>query len=322
MGNTVTDTAASTGDVQLYESADGSVQLRVRTDGETVWLTRQQMAALFGRDVKTIGKHIVNALREELAGIPVVAKFATTAADGKTYQVEHYNLDMVLSIGYRVKSSEGVRFRQWANDVLRRYLIAGAALNEQRLQELGKVARILSRAAEPELAGVADVLAAYLPGLHLLREYDEGSFPETAGAVPNWTLTLDEARRIIAGLGRRFPDDTLLGQERGDALAGIVAAIYQGFGGQDVYPTVEQKAANLLYLTVKDHPLSDGNKRTAAALFVTFLDRNGLLADAGGHPVVTNNALAAITLLVATSAPREKDLMVALIVRMLAEHGR
>jgi hypothetical protein len=283
------------GGVELYESADGSVELQVRTDGETVWLTRQQLAALFGRDVKTIGKHVANARREELVGLPVVAKFATTAADGKTYQVEHYALDMVLAVGYRVKSAEGIRFRQWATQVLKTYMVRGAALNERRLAQIGQVVRVLSRTNDPKLAGAADVLAGYVPGLQLLRDYDEGRFPESVGAAPNWELTLDEARETIQRLRAQFPADTLLGNERSDALAGIV---------------------------VKDHPLSDGNKRTAAALFITFLSRNGILNSEDGRPVVTNNALAATTLLVASSDPKEKELMVALIARMISGSTR
>ncbi|PRI10041.1 RhuM family protein [Leucobacter massiliensis] len=303
--------------LELYTSHDGTVSLEVRADHDTVWLTRQQLATLFGRDVKTIGKHIANARREELEGVAVVAKFATTATDGKTYRVEHYNLDLALSVGYRVKSPEGVYFRRWATDVLRRYLLEGVAVNESRLRELGQIVQILSRSSDELVAGVADVLAEYLPSLTLLRDYDEGSIDTAPCVVPGWTLTLDEARSVIAHVADEFPDDGLLGRERGDALGGVVGAIYQGFDGQDLYPTVEEKAANLLYLVVKDHPLSDGNKRSAAALFITFLARNGMLASNSGAPCIANNTLAAITLMVAMSDPKEKDLMIALLIRMI-----
>lgn len=308
--------------VELYESADGRVSVDVRADGETVWVTRQQLSVLFDRDVKTIGKHIANARREELEGMATVAKFATVQWEGDrevSRDVEHYNLDMVMSVGYRVKSREGVRFRQWATDVLRRYVIEGAALNEHRLREIGKIVSVLGRSSNVLVSGVADVLAEYLPGLTLLRDYDEGHVAVGAGAVPGWTLTLHEARSVITAAASSFPDDTLFGTERGDALDGLIGAIYQGFGGQDVYPTVEEKAANLLYLVVKDHPLADGNKRSAAALFVTFLARNGILNDADGQLRITNNALAAITLMVAMSDPKEKDLMIALLMRMISD---
>ena len=307
--------------VVLYTTPDGTTSLEVRTDGETVWLTRQQLASLFGRDVKTIGKHVGNARREELEGIPTVAKFATVGMEGGRRverQVEHYNLDMILSVGYRVKSAEGVHFRRWATEVLRRYLNEGAALNERRLDQLGSIIKILARSTDQLIAGVADVVGGYLPGLQLLRDYDEGDLGDVTGRAPEWTLTLDEARTVIARVREDFESDALFGTERGEALAGVIGAIYQGFAGQELYPGVEEKAANLLYLVVKDHPLSDGNKRSGAALFVTFLSRNGMLQGADGV-IINNNALAAITLLVAMSDPKEKELMIALITRMIVE---
>lgn len=303
--------------IEIFQSGDGGIQLDVRTSAGAVWLTRHQLATLYGRDIKTIGKHVANAQREELADTAVVAKFATTASDGKTYQVEHFDLDMVLSVGYRVKSTEGVRFRRWANDVLRRYAVEGAALNEQRLSEIGKIVTVLARSSDELLAGVADVLSDYMPSLALLRDFDEGNIESLPAAVPAWILTLDEARSIIDRLAQEFPDDRLLGKERGDALDAVIGAIYQGFGDQELYPTVEEKAANLLYFVVKDHPLADGNKRSAAALFITFLDRNSALLNSDGSMRIAHNALAAITLLVAMSDPTEKDLMVALIIRMI-----
>lgn len=303
--------------IEIFQSGDGGIQLDVRTSAGAVWLTRHQLATLYGRDIKTIGKHVANAQREELADTAVVAKFATTASDGKTYQVEHFDLDMVLSVGYRVKSTEGVRFRRWANDVLRRYAVEGAALNEQRLSEIGKIVTVLARSSDELLAGVADVLSDYMPSLALLRDFDEGNIESLPAAVPAWILTLDEARSIIDRLAQEFPDDRLLGKERGDALDAVIGAIYQGFGDQELYPTVEEKAANLLYFVVKDHPLADGNKRSAAALFITFLDRNNALLNSDGSMRIAHNALAAITLLVAMSDPTEKDLMVALIIRMI-----
>lgn len=315
-------TEVSPSDIEIYQSGDGSFALEVRTEGETVWVSRQQMAELFGRDVKTIGKHIGNARREELADAATVAKFATVQQEGDRRverQVEHFNLDMVLSVGYRVKSTEGVHFRRWATDVLKRYVLAGAALNDRRLDQLGSIVRILSRSSDELVTGVADVLAGYLPGLTLLRDYDAGRLEAAPGTVPGWQLTTEETRAVIAGVAAEFPADTLFGRERGGALEGVVASLYQGFAGYELYPTTQTKAANLLYLVVKDHPLADGNKRSAAALFVTFLSRNGILMDAAGHPRMTNNALAAITLMIAMSDPKEKDLMVALVVRMLSE---
>lgn len=307
--------------IELYTSPDGETSLEVRSDGDTVWLTRQQLATLFGRDVKTIGKHVGNALQEELAEIPTVAKFATVGIEGGrrvVRNIEHYNLDMILSVGYRVRSAEGIHFRRWASGVLRRYVLQGVALDERRLEELGAIVKIMARSTDQLVSGVADVVARYLPGLRLLRDYDEGDLGEVRGRPSAWTLTLGEARQVISRLREDFEGDRLFGQERGDALAGVIGAIYQGFAGQELYPTVEEKAANLLYLIVKDHPLSDGNKRTGAALFVTFLSRNGLL-DGESENAINNNVLAALTLLVAMSDPKEKELMIALITRMIAE---
>lgn len=309
-------------DIEFFTTGDGRITVEVRADGESVWLSRQQMAVLFGRDVKTIGKHIAAARNEELAEVSTVAKFATVQLEGgRSVQrrVEHYNLDMILSVGYRVKSSQGVQFRRWANEILKRYVLEGAALNEQRLEQLGSIVHILSRSPDQLVSGVADVLGHYLPSLTLLRDYDDGSLQSPAGARPEWTLTLEDARQVISGVASKFPSDRLLGQERGDGLETIVAAIYQGFAGQELYASVEEKAANLLYLVVKDHPLADGNKRSAAALFVTFLAHNGLLKNRDGSRRVANNALAAVTLMVAMSQPAEKDLMVALVMRMITD---
>lgn len=310
-------------EIELYESADGSITLDVRTDGETVWLTQQQLAELFDTTQQNVSLHLRNVYSSgELDEASTHKEFLLVRREGSRdvrRAVVHYNLDAIISVGYRVQSATATRFRRWATDVLRRYLLEGVAVNERRLQELGQVVSILSRSSDELIAGVADVVARYLPGLALLRDYDEGTITAEPGAVPGWTLTLDEARAVVTRVATEFPDDGLFGRERGGALDGVIGAIYQSFGGRDLYPTVEEKGANLLYLVVKDHPLSDGNKRSAAALFVTFLAHNGLLLDADGRPRISNNALAAITLMIAMSDPNEKDLMIGLLIRMIAE---
>lgn len=309
--------------IEFYQSADGAVSLEVRSDGDTVWLSQQQIADLFGTTRENITMHLRNVFREgELDAETTSKDFLQVRQEGTRSvrrNVAHYNLDAILSVGYRVKSKVATQFRVWATARLRDYLVQGYAINEQRLEQLGSIVRILTRSSDELVAGVADVLSGYLPGLTMLRDYDEGSIDTQPAAVPGWELTLDEARAVIARVADEFPTDALIGKERGGALAGVIATIYQGFGGQDLYPTVEEKAANLLYLIVKDHPLSDGNKRSAAALFVTFLARNAILTDADGSQRITNNALAAITLMVAMSDPKEMDLMIALLVRMLSE---
>lgn len=316
-------TAEPSGEVILYQRDDGAPAIEVRLDAETVWLSQQQIAELFQTSRTNIVEHIQHIYEEgELDETATCRKSRQVRTEGSrqvTREIPFYNLDLIISVGYRVKSKVATQFRIWATERLREYLVQGYALNEQRLEQLGSIVQILARSSDDLVAGVADVLAEYLPGLTLLRDYDEGSIDTAPGAVPGWTLTLDEARSVISQVASEFPDDGLFGKERGDSLDGVIGAIYQGFGGQDLYPTVEEKAANLLYLVVKDHPLSDGNKRSAAALFVTFLARNGQLTGTGSMPRITNNALAAITLMVAMSDPKEKDLMVALLVRMITE---
>lgn len=310
------------GEVLLYQTDDGAPAVEVRLDGDTVWLTQQQLAELFQTSRTNVVEHIGNIYSDsELDEARTCREFRQVRMEGNrrvARSVPHYNLDLIISLGYRVKSKVATRFRIWATERLRDYLVQGYALNDHRLEQLGRAISILARSTDELIAGTADVLASYLPSLTLLREYDEGSITTSPAATPRWVLSIVEARAVISGLAAEFPSDTLLGIERGDALEGIIDTIYQGFAGQQLYPTVEEKAANLLYLVVKDHPLSDGNKRTAAALFVTFLMRNHILTGDDGRPRVSNGAIAAITLMVAMSDPKEKALMIALLMRMIS----
>jgi Virulence protein len=311
------------GEVILYTHDDGSPELEVRLDTDTVWLTQRQIADLFQTSRENITIHLRNVFDEgELDPTTTSKDFLQVRQEGTRAvrrNVTHYNLDAIISVGYRVKSTIATQFRIWATDRLRDYLVQGYTINERRLEQLGSIVRILARSTDELVSGVADVLSGYLPGLQLLRQYDEGALEAPHGSLPAWRLTHQDARAVIDSIRAEFPDDDLFGNERGDALRGIIGAVYQGFAGQQLYPSVQEKAANLLYLVVKDHPLSDGNKRTAAALFVTFLSRNGALHDADGQVLISNNALAAVTLMVAMSDPKEKDLMIALVQRMLLE---
>lgn len=305
--------------IALYENPDHTIQLEVRTDEDTVWLTQQQMAQLFGRTVPTINRHIKAALAEELEGIPTIAKYVIVQSEGGRNverTVEHYNLDMILSVGYRVKSRQGVFFRRWANSVLKQHLVQGYTVNQKRLDTLRTVVKVLERADVPEVAGTAELLQSYLPSLELLNDYDTGSLPTPKGSEPSWQLTHEEALAFVQSMPY-YAQTALFGRERGRLLEGIVSTLYQGFGGQDLYPSTEAKAANLLYLVVKDHPFLDGNKRSAAALFVYFLNRNGLLKR-DDRLLVEGNALAAMTLMIALSDPGEKDAMVALVENFIA----
>ena len=310
------------GEIELYEAEDGSVSLEVRADGETVWLTQQQIAELFGTTRENVNMHLRNIYAEgELDEGATYKDFLQVRQEGSRSvrrNVAHYNLDVILSVGYRVKSKTATKFRRWSNDVLRRYLVAGRAENERRLEQLGKVAEILGRSGDPQIAGIAEVLRRYSGDIALLDAYDHGTLGEPAGTETIWRIEYDEARQAIDAVAVEFPGDAMFGVERGDSLRGILGQVHQTFGGQELYPSVQEKAANLLYLIVKDHPFADGNKRSAAALFTYFLGRNGALRGTGGRELVSGNTLAAITLMVAMSDPREKDQMVALVRNMLA----
>ena len=306
----------------IYQPVEGQAGIDVRVESETVWLSQQQMAALFETSRTNIVEHLGHIYAEgELEKEATCRDFRQVRQEGKRQVnrlVPHYNLDAIISVGYRVKSATATQFRIWATKRLREYLVQGYSINEQRLEQLGQIAHVLSRSENPAVAGTGEVLASYLPSLHVLRDYDDGVIAQQSeGRSPVWEVGYEDAQAIIARLREEFPDDALLGVENGDGLQSVVATIYQSFAGQDLYPTLEEKAANLLYLVVKDHPLADGNKRSAAALFVEFLDRNAALYQADGTARVSNNALAAMTLMVAMSSPQEKDLMVALIQRMI-----
>ena len=291
----------------IYQPVEGQAGIDVRVESETVWLSQRQMAALFETSRTNIVEQLGHIYAEgELEKEATCRDFRQVRQEGKR-QVNrlgtHYNLDAIISVGYRVNSITITQFRIWAAKLLRERLVQKCSVNQNRL--------------ESEV-GLGEVLTYYLPSLRLLRDYDDGVITQQSeGRSPLWELGHEDAQAIIARLREEFPDDALLGVENGDGLQSVVATIYQSFAGQDLYPTLEEKAANLLYLVVKDHPLADGNKRSAAALFVEFLDRNAALHQADGAARVSNNALAAMTLMVAMSSPQEKDLMVALIQRMI-----
>ena len=303
-------------EIILFESADKSVSLSVPFENETVWLNRQQMASLFDRDVKTIGKHVNNAIEEELEGISVVANFATTASDGKTYDVEYYNLDVIISVGYRVKSKRGIEFRKWANSVLKQYILKGYAANDRRLAELRQTLQIIRRTENQlDTNQILSVIEQYTYALDLLDDYDHLSIKKPDGTSAIYRLTYEEARKVIDSM--KFGDtSTLFGNEKDDSFEGSISAIYQTFGGNDVYPTVQEKAANLLYFITKNHSFSDGNKRIAAAMFLYFLNKNGLLFK-NGLKQIEDNTLVALTIMIAESKPEEKELMVNLVMQFL-----
>ena len=303
----------------LFETADKEIKLNVPINNNTVWLNRNQLAELFERDVKTIGKHISNAMKEELDH-SVVANFATTASDGKTYQVEHYNLDMIISVGYRVKSNRGVEFRKWANKVLKQYIIQGYAINEKRLEALQRTVSIQTKMLAASLnVEETDVLKAvnlYTEALMLLDQYDHQSLNKPEGNKPIYRITYEECRRMVDAMEDTFHSDVFGVEKEKGKVEGILAAVYQSVFGGDVYPSLEEKAANLLYFIIKDHPYADGCKRIAASLFLEFLNKNNFLYK-DGTKRISDGAIVAITLMIAESNPSEKDIMVNLVMNLL-----
>ena len=303
----------------LFETADKEIKLNVSVKDSTVWLNRNQLAELFERDVKTIGKHINNALKEELDN-SVVANFATTASDGKTYQVEHYNLDMIISVGYRVKSNRGVEFRKWANKILKQYIIQGYAINEKRLEALQRTVsiqtKLLASTLEVEEIDVLKAVNLYTEALMLLDQYDHQSLNKPEGSKPIYRITYEECRRMVDAMEDTFHSDVFGIEKEEGKVEGILAAVYQSVFGGDVYPSLEEKAANLLYFMIKDHPYADGCKRIAASLFLEFLNKNNFLYK-DGTKRISDGAMVAITLMIAESNPSEKDIMVNLVMNLL-----
>ena len=310
-------------EIILFESGDHAVSLPVNTDGETVWLNRNQLAQLFDRDVKTIGKHINNALREELGDDPAtVAKFATVQTEGErevTRQVDYYNLDVIISVGYRVKSQRGVEFRKWANQVLREYIIRGVAVNTKRMNQIGEVIRIMKRAENRlDAKQVLTVIEKFSSALDLLDAYDHETMQKPKGNVATYVLEYEECRIVIDQM-KFAAESALFGNEKDDSFKGSIANIYQVFGGVEIYPSLEEKAANLLYFIAKNHSFSDGNKRIAAAMFLYFLDKNNalFLDEAKTQKTIADQTLAALTIMVAESRPEEKEMMINVIMNCM-----
>ena len=310
-------------EIILFETADKEVSLQVQMQDETVWLTRSQMAELFDRDVKTIGKHINNAIKEELAEQVVVAKFATTTQHGaipgktQTHMTDYYNLDVIISVGYRVKSKRGVEFRRWANSVLKDYILRGYAVNNKRINELGQIVQIMKRAENQlDAQQVLSVVESYSAALDMLDDYDHQTMAKPKGNQATYILTYEECREVIDKM-KFVSDSDLFGNEKDESFKGSIGAVYQSFGGQDVYPSLEEKAANLLYFVTKNHSFSDGNKRIAATMFLYFLDRNkALFID--GSKRISDYTLVALTIMIAESKPEEKEMMVNVIMNCLA----
>ncbi len=321
--------------IVIYQSADGSITTEVTLSDESVWLTQAQMVALFGKTKQNISLHIHNIFKEgELQEQAVVKDSLTTAADGKQYKTQLYNLDVIISVGYRVKSQQGTQFRIWANRVLKDYLVQGYALNTQRLQAQQENIKQLERtltlfqqnlieqASLPEARGLVSVIAGYTRTFVLLNQFDSERLPLGDFATTiRYEIREDEALAGIAALKAdligRGEASALFGNQKDDSFAGILGNILQSFGGEFVYPSIEEQGAHLLYFVIKNHPFSDGNKRIGAFLFIWFLQRNQHHLKTDGELKINDNALAAIALLVAQSDPAQKQLMIHLIMNLI-----
>ena len=314
----------------IYQTDDGQTAIDVRLENETVWLSLDLMSNLFQRDKSTVSRHIKNIFSEgELAREAVVAKFATTAADGKTYNVDYFNLDVIISVGYRVKSQRGTQFRIWANRVLKDYLVKGYSVNErihkEQIGELRQLVGMLGRTIQnqpllstDETNALFDVVTDYTYALDTLDSYDYQrlTINDTTCEAPFYA-TYDNAMQAIRSLKERFGESTLFGNEKDESFKSSIGQIYQTFDGVELYPSTEEKAAMLLYLVTKNHSFSDGNKRIAATLFLWFLNNNRILYREDGSKRIADNTLVALTLMIAESRPEEKDVMVKVVVNLI-----
>lgn len=319
--------------IVLYKSPKGNIDLKVSFDGKTVWLSQKQMAELFGKDIRTINEHIKNIFTDsELVEKSVIRKFRITAEDGKEYMTNFYNLDMIISVGYRVNSIQGTQFRIWATNVLRKYLVKGYVLDKKRILKQKKIFEEFKNSIDfitskskltqfkSETDSLLDLISDYTNSIYLLTKYDENKLG--LGGLNKkikYELTYDEVKKFIEGIKNNYSGKLsgIFGQENGHGLKSIVGAISQTFDGEYLYKSIEEQAANLIYMVIKDHPFVDGNKRVGSTLFVYFLNQNGILKNGHGENKISDKALVALALLIAVSNPREKDNLIRLIVNLI-----
>lgn len=322
--------------IVIYQTSDGQTQIDVRLEEETVWLSQQQMAVLFDKDRTVIGRHIRNVYEEnELTREGTCANFAHMGHDGlQAYSTTFYNLDVIISVGYRVKSQRGTQFRIWASRVLKDYLVKGYVINNrlvaQKYEELSQLVNVLGRTVKQqdalttdEAVGLVDVVANYGYALDTLDKYDYQKLGiDQTTANERFHATYENAMQAINELKDKFGGSTLFGNEKDDSFKSTIGQIYQTFGGVELYPSVEEKAAMLLYLTTKNHSFSDGNKRIAATLFLWFMNNNGILYNADGSKRIADNTLVALTLMIAESRTEEKDTMVKVVVNLINKDNK
>jgi prophage maintenance system killer protein len=315
--------------IELFKSKDGEVKFDVSIEKDTVWLTQAQMAELFDKGRVTITEHIGNVFNEgELVEKSVCRDFRHTAKDGKSYNTKQYNLDVIISVGYRVKSKRGTQFRVWATSVLKDHLIKGYSQNDKRLSDIGQTISLVKSVLDStdldseEATGLLRVVSDYSEALDLLDQYDHQSLIVKTGKPKEvFEISYNEARKAIDGLGEELSkkegDLGLFGNEKDESFKSAIGTIYQTFGGKDLYPSLEEKAVNLLYFIIKNHAFSDGNKRIGAFIFIWFLERNNYLYLADGQKRIEDNTLVAICLMVAQSKPDDRDMMIKVVSNLL-----
>ena len=318
------------GEIIIYTSEDGSISLDTKLENDTIWLTQKQMAELFDKNIRTVNEHINNIFKEgELDKISVVRNFRITASDGKQYDTNFYNLDVIISVGYRVKSLRGTQFRIWATNTLREYLTKGYVINEKmlktqqnKIQTLQSTVNLLKRSLQNQISTVneaqdiANIMDNFAQGLDLLDDFDHKTL-DTKGVTQKNAVIIskEEYLFVINKMKSEFASD-VFANPKDDSFDSSINQIYQTFGGQDCYPTLEEKAAMLLYLITKNHSFSDGNKRIAASCFLYFLNKNNLLYK-NNLPIIDNGTLFALTLLIAESKPEEMEIMKQIVVSVL-----
>lgn len=306
-------------EIVLFESKDSKVSLPVKIDTDTVWLTQAQIAQLFGKDRTVIGRHIRNAISDgEIDATTMCAKSAHMGKDAdQVYNVDIYNLEVIIAVGYRVHSPRGVEFRRWATGVLKEYIVRGYAINRERMRQLGQTVEVMKRVANSlDVEQVLDVVNAYSTALDLLDGYDHQTIAKPKAKGRSVALSYEECRRFVDSM-KFAADSPLFGNEKDGSFKSALGAVYQSFGGKDLYPSSQEKAANLLYLVTKNHGFSDGNKRIAAGLFLYFLKRNKLLLRKDGTKRIADHTLVALTVMIAESKPQEKELMVNIVMTFL-----
>lgn len=321
--------APQRGEIILYQTADGRTKIDVKLENETVWLTQTQLCLLFDKSKSTISEHISNIFKEgELVEESVVRNFRTTATDGKPYDTKFYNLDVIISVGYRVKSQRGTQFRIWANSVLKDFLIKGYAVRNDLAQQkyddlkalvdvMGRTMGYLDSAVEEQVKSIFDVVKDYTYALDTLDSYDYQTLGVKSTTKECFHATYENAMAVINGLKVKFGGSVLFGHEKDESFHSSIGQIYQTWDGADLYPSVEEKAAMLLYLVVKNHSFSDGNKRIAATLFLWFMENNHILYASDGHKRIADNALVALTLMIAESKTDEMEMMVKVVVNLI-----